>query len=90
MPAAEKIVKLPNSNISTKLSFALIKMWCQRYHQRKRLAQLDERMLKDIGITPEEAYLHDLKESIKKGKEDYKNGKNFRKSEVIEEIKELL
>jgi uncharacterized protein YjiS (DUF1127 family) len=34
-------------------------VWCllcvQRAEQRKRLAELDERMLKDVGITPRQA-----------------------------------
>lgn len=33
----------------------LLKGWYVRQHQRRRLGQLDERMLRDIGISHEEA-----------------------------------
>ena len=43
-------------------AFALVRRlgaWCvrcqQRYEQRRHLAELDERMLKDVGITPRQA-----------------------------------
>jgi len=32
-----------------------IRIWIQRYQQRQRLTTLSERMLKDIGITREQA-----------------------------------
>jgi uncharacterized protein YjiS (DUF1127 family) len=39
--------------------------WCLLCHaraeQRRRLAELDERMLKDVGITPAEAALESAK-----------------------------
>jgi len=41
-------------------------------------------------ISPEDAYLHDLKESIKKGKEDYKNNNTHNREEIINEIKDLV
>lgn len=41
-------------------------------------------------LTPEEAYLYDLKESIKRGKADYRNGDVHLRNEVVEEIKNLL
>ncbi|HHI75677.1 MAG TPA: DUF1127 domain-containing protein [Gammaproteobacteria bacterium] len=34
---------------------ATLKLWYQRARQRRRLAQLDEHLLRDIGITPEQA-----------------------------------
>ncbi|MGB5706338.1 MAG: DUF1127 domain-containing protein [Arenicellales bacterium] len=34
---------------------ATIRIWFQRYQQRQRLTSLSERMLKDIGITREQA-----------------------------------
>lgn len=41
-------------------------------------------------LTPEEASLYDLKVSLEKGRQDYKKGKTFSRSEVIEDIKKLL
>jgi len=29
--------------------------WAAKYHQRRQLAKLDDRMLKDIGLTREQA-----------------------------------
>ena len=31
--------------------FAALRLWRERTHQRRRLASLDERLLKDIGLT---------------------------------------
>lgn len=36
--------------------FARLVLWGERSAQRRRLAQLDDRMLKDIGIGRSEAY----------------------------------
>jgi len=41
-------------------------------------------------ISPEDAYLHDLKESLQRGKDDIKSGRTHNRNEVLEEIKELL
>ena len=41
-------------------------------------------------IAPEEAYLYELKESIRKGKEDIKKGKVHKHEDVIAEIKQEL
>jgi len=34
---------------------ATLKLWHQRARQRRHLAQLDEHLLRDVGITPEQA-----------------------------------
>ena len=41
-------------------------------------------------LNPEEAYLFELKESIKNAKEDIKAGRTFKHQDVIEEIKREL
>ena len=33
----------------------VIRMWFQRSHQRRALAELDDRMLRDIGVTRSQA-----------------------------------
>jgi hypothetical protein len=61
------------------------------YRKLKSLAFTPDETLSIIRIiTPEDAYLHDLKESILKGKQDYEKGKTYTRNEVIEDIKELL
>ena len=61
------------------------------YRKLKSLSFTPDEALSIIRlITPEEAYLHDLKESIKRGKADFKNGNTHDRSEVVSEIKDLL
>ncbi len=61
------------------------------YRKLKSLSFTPDEALNIIRIiTPKEAFLHDLKESIKRGKEDYKKGRVHERNEVYEEIKELL
>jgi uncharacterized protein YjiS (DUF1127 family) len=36
--------------------FGVAVLWCERAEQRRRLAQLDNRMLRDIGLSRSEAY----------------------------------
>ncbi len=61
------------------------------YRKLKSLTFTPDEALSIIRIiSPEEAYLHDLKQSIKQGKEDHKNGLTYDRSEVIEEIKKIL
>jgi uncharacterized protein YjiS (DUF1127 family) len=33
---------------------ALVRQWLKRNHERHELARLDDRMLRDIGVTPSE------------------------------------
>jgi len=59
------VLHLPELAVRRRRSAALLKAmrhvgaWCwlciQRAEQRKRLAELDERMLKDVGLTPRQA-----------------------------------
>lgn len=61
------------------------------YRKLKSLSFTPDETLNIIRlITPEDAYLYDLKQSIKRGKEDYKKGNIHDRSEVVEEIRNLL
>ena len=51
LPAADKVLNLPRTRFSQKTLFIQVKLWMARSQQRKQLARLDEKMLKDIGIT---------------------------------------
>jgi hypothetical protein len=50
----------------------------------------DEALKIAIILNPEEAYIHELKESIKNAKDDIKAGMTFKHQDVIEEIKREL
>ena len=50
LPSCEETVINPTKSLLKTLG-----MWIDRAHQRKQLAKLDDRMLKDIGITRIEA-----------------------------------
>jgi uncharacterized protein YjiS (DUF1127 family) len=39
----------------------LLSLWCERAAQRRRLAQLDDRMLRDIGVSRSEAWCESRK-----------------------------
>ena len=61
------------------------------YRKLKLLSFTPDETLSIIRlITPEDAYLHDLKQSIQKGKEDFENGKIHTRDEVIEDLKKML
>lgn len=61
------------------------------YRKLKTLSFTPDETLSIIRLlTPEDAYLYDLKQSIKRGKEDYKKGNIHSRSEVYAEIKNLL
>ena len=46
LPTCEEAVINPSKNLLKTFIF-----WIERTHQRKQLAKLDDRMLKDIGIS---------------------------------------
>lgn len=61
------------------------------YRKLKALTFTPDETLNIIRlITPEDAYLYDLKQSIKRGKQDYKNGNVHDRNEVVEEINSLI
>jgi uncharacterized protein YjiS (DUF1127 family) len=51
--SARVAVKKPTSLI--KKAFSLIKRWFQNYRTRRKLAEIPEHLLDDIGITKEQA-----------------------------------
>jgi len=54
VPAALKPAGLSALALPSRVG-AWCRRCCERYEQRRHLAELDERMLKDIGITPRQA-----------------------------------
>ncbi|MGB0788011.1 MAG: hypothetical protein ACPGQR_00585 [Marinirhabdus sp.] len=61
------------------------------YRKLKHLTFTPDEVLSIVRlIIPEEAYLHDLKESIDRGKKDDKLGNAHTRDKVVEEIEQLL
>ena len=61
------------------------------YRKLKSLSFTPDETLSIIKLlSPEDANLYELKQSIYRGKADYKAGKTHSRSEVLEEVKNLL
>ena len=55
LPAAKKVTNLSSTNFSKKTIFSVVNMWFARSRQRKQLANLDQNLLNDIGVTKAQA-----------------------------------
>ena len=61
------------------------------YRKLKTLSFTPDETLRIVRLlTPEEANLHDLKQSIEKGKKEYESGKVFSRNDIKSELEELL
>jgi uncharacterized protein YjiS (DUF1127 family) len=54
-PAAHAWPSKPWLSRATAQALGIVSLWIERHRQRQRLAQLDPRLLRDIGITHRDA-----------------------------------
>lgn len=61
------------------------------YRKLKSMSFTPDETLKIIRLVkPENDYLYEVKQSIKRGSEDYKTGHTYDRSEVLEEVKKII